>query len=187
MTNAYKLVTDNKADEKKKYYTDIVYNSADVCKGDACTDGDTVKKDQSDNVATYTTLTSKIEAYTATIGLYETAYDKTIKANQETDEAKLDLDVLTAAANKAEIDTNTAAAKDSKSAGYEATSDKAVANAKMDADATDAKIAAKEAEIRRLVNNQTVAGHIYDLAKDKFDNLKAVRDASLAKKNHCEK
>lgn len=49
--------------------------------------------------------------------------------------------------------------------------DKAVANAAADCLATDTAITAKEAEIRRLVNNMTVAGHIYDLAKDKFDNL----------------
>lgn len=188
MTDAYKLITDNKADEKAKYWTDTIYNSADVCKPDdtLCIDGDTVKKEKATNVATYTTLTGKISDYTGKIPAYENAYDAEIKANQDTAVAKLDMDTIGAAYAKAAVDTNTDAAKDSKSAGYEASSTKAVANAKMDADATDVKIAAKEAEIRRLVNNQTVAGHIYDLAKDKFDNLKAVRDAALAKKNHAE-
>lgn len=41
----------------------------------------------------------------------------------------------------------------------------------MDCTNTDKAIMKKEAEIQRLKNNEIVVAHIYDLAKDKFDNL----------------
>lgn len=75
------------------------------------------------------------------------------------------------AAKAAKTAADTDAAKDDKSAGYLANATKGVENAELDVKNTTADIAAKEAEIRRLSNNETVAGHIYDLAKDKFDNL----------------
>lgn len=48
---------------------------------------------------------------------------------------------------------------------------KAQKNADADCKKTDDAIAAKKMEIARLANNTKVAGHICDLAKDKFDNL----------------
>lgn len=59
--------------------------------------------------------------------------------------------------------------------------DKAVKNAKTDVDDTTAAVAAKNLELARLKNNVIVATHLYELAKDKFDNLTSVKD--LAKRN----
>lgn len=39
-------------------------------------------------------------------------------------------------------------------------------------------MAAKEAEIRKWTNNLTVAKHINELAKDKFNQLQAIKDAA---------
>lgn len=90
--------------------------------------------------------------------------------------AKLDVDNLKKAADTAVTNLDTAAKKDNTSAGLLANAKKSTANGKRDCDATDASITAKEAEIRRLTNNKTVATHMHELAHDKHASLKSIRD-----------
>lgn len=58
--------------------------------------------------------------------------------------------------------------------------DKAVANAKVDCDRTDAAITVSEAAIRRLKRNWDVAKHLHELATDKFSAITSGKD--LAKR-----
>lgn len=54
--------------------------------------------------------------------------------------------------------------------------DKAVTNALADCTTTDTALAAKELELARLKNSETVAKHIHELAKDKFDTLASTKE-----------
>lgn len=127
--------------------------------------------DRDANKTTIADLTAKLTTYGEKRDLYMTAYNTEVEFNQKRDVKELDMLALENAAKQAKTDADTDAAKDVKSAGYLAEATKGVENSELDVKNTAAAIVMKNAEIQRLTNNETIAGHIYDLAKDKFDNL----------------
>lgn len=79
--------------------------------------------------------------------------------------------VITDAADTDKTNKDIASAKDTASATLKTMNESAVTNAQKQCTDTDTAIAAKNSEILRLKNNIVIAKHVYELTKDKFDNL----------------
>lgn len=174
--------------EKQKHIGDNVYNHADACDstGAECKDGDKVFKDRADNIAVFGDLTTKLTDYGNAVTPYIVEYDKQVTADSKRDNAKLAVDALGKAYTDDETNKKTASSQAvvARQALKDAT-DKSVTNAQADCTTTDNALAAKELELGRLKNNEIVAKHISELAKDKFDNLTSLKDMFKRASDHA--
>lgn len=160
VTAAWGVVEGLKVKEKEKYTQDNVYNGGAVCdaNGGLCKAGDKVFEDRATIVAAIATLTAKIKLYDEAVVAYLPKYDTGVTFRQATDVKKLAMEAASKVAGDAkDAAALVPAASDTTSAGYYAEAVKATANGQRDVDGSDAAIKAKEAEIRRLENNKTVA------------------------------
>lgn len=167
---------------------DNIYSHEDVCKDDGslCYASGWTGQDRNTNRALFSTLSGLLTTYNTKKGLYEGEWDTHVAEKQKADVLLLALErvklIATNAKNAATSDT---AVADTDSITFYDNSTKAVTNATTALAATNTAIEAQNALITKIKNNQAIATHIYDLASDKFAQLKATKDDLNNKKTHA--